>query len=139
MANHTGKALIITDDSEITVTVSLTFTTTGGGLTDWRGVVSGSKEAFWPLRNTTQARIRLDNGQEADLLITDPSQACTGRKWRIGPGLGVHAARWYSLFRAPRRCRRWMRSGGVGKGITLFGSFGARRSSPVPWWLRPVL
>lgn len=64
---------------------------------------------------------------------------CAGRKPGQGRDLGFHAACWYSLVSPESMVLRWIRSAGVGNGITLGSSFGARSARPAPWWLRPVL
>ena len=55
-----------------------------------------------------------------------------------GSGLDFHAAGRYSLSSPPRCCRRRIVSMRAGTGI-MSGSSGARRSIPLPWWLRPAL
>jgi hypothetical protein len=69
MTNYNGPATVIADGGlEINVTAALT-SRLKGLMTEWGGVITTSPETMFSLRNTSQAMLRLEDGQEGGIFL----------------------------------------------------------------------
>src|SRR5512146_2751263 len=80
----------------------------------------------------SSARIRAVDGRRSAPCCGCATRSSIACCQRTADSATTASAGWYSLISPPRICRRRIRWGGAGKGITLGESSGARKPSPCP-------